>query len=204
MKKLLTIAAVALSLAGCKNTTVPTTTIADFTVQDADGQPVSLSQYKGQVLLVVNTATRCGFTPQYTELENLYEQYKDKGFTVLDFPCNQFGGQAPGSIAEIKEFCSGNYNVTFPQFDKVDVNGEAAIPLFTWLKEQKGFEGFGEGRTAEMMGQMLSRQDPDYASKPDIKWNFTKFLVDRKGNVVARFEPTADMKDVAAAVAAQL
>ena len=204
MKKLLLIAAAVLVFAGCKNAAAPTATIADFTVQDADGQAVSLSQYKGQVLLVVNTATKCGFTPQYTELESLYEQYADKGFTVLDFPCNQFGGQAPGSIAEIKEFCSGTYNVTFPQFDKIDVNGEAADPLFTWLKEQKGFEGFGEGRTAEMMGQMLARQDPDYASKPDIKWNFTKFLVDRKGQVVARFEPTADMKDVASAVAALL
>ena len=206
MKKVLVIVAVMLSLIACKGASekVSTPTVADFTVRDADGQDVSLSQYKGQVLLVVNTATRCGFTPQYTELESLYEQYADKGFAVLDFPCNQFGGQAPGTIAEIKEFCSGNYNVTFPQFDKVDVNGDAAIPLFTWLKEQKGFEGFGEGRTAEMMGQMLARQDPDYAAKPDIKWNFTKFLVDRKGRVVARFEPTADMKDVAAAVAALL
>ena len=206
MKKVLVFVAVMLSLVACKGASekVSTPTVADFTVRDADGQDVSLSQYKGQVLLVVNTATRCGFTPQYTELESLYEQYADKGFTVLDFPCNQFGGQAPGTIAEIKEFCSGNYNVTFPPFDKVDVNGDAAIPLFTWLKEQKGFEGFGEGRTAEMMGQMLARQDPDYAAKPDIKWNFTKFLVDHKGRVVARFEPTADMKDVAAAVAALL
>ncbi|MCR4824066.1 MAG: glutathione peroxidase [Bacteroidales bacterium] len=175
-------------------------TVADFTVKGADGQPVALSQYKGQVLLVVNTATQCGFTPQYTELEALYERYADQGFTVLDFPCNQFGGQAPGSIAEIQEFCSANYQVSFPQFDKIDVNGENADPLFTWLKGEKGFEGFGEGQRAEFMGQMLARQDPDYASKPDIKWNFTKFLIDRKGRVVARFEPTADMAGVAEAV----
>jgi len=194
-----------LALSGCQGTSGSSRgNIADFTVRDADGQDVSLKKYKGQVLLVVNTATRCGFTPQYTELEQIYGQYADQGFTVLDFPCNQFGGQAPGTIAEIREFCTGTYHVTFPQFDKVDVNGDNAAPLFTWLKEQKGFEGFGDGPRADMMDQMMKRADPDYASKPDIKWNFTKFLVDRKGNVVARFEPTADMKDVAAAVAALL
>ena len=205
MKRLLAIMAAVLMLAGCKGATGSSNgNITDFTVRGADGQPVALSQYKGQVLLVVNTATKCGFTPQYTELEQLYEQYADKGFSVLDFPCNQFGGQAPGTIAEIQEFCSGTYHVTFPQFDKIDVNGEAADPLFTWLKEQKGFAGFGEGQRAEMMDRMMKRSDPDYAAKPDIKWNFTKFLVDRKGNVVARFEPTADMQEVAAAVAALL
>ena len=202
MKKFFAFLLAGLVALGCKDASEGT--IYGFTVRGADGQPAALSQYKGKVLLVVNTATKCGFTPQYTELESLYERYASRGFCVLDFPCNQFGGQAPGTIAEIREFCSGQYNVTFPQFDKVDVNGDAADPLFVWLKEQKGFEGFGEGRTAEMMGQMLSRQDPDYASKPDIKWNFTKFLVDRKGRVVARFEPTADMSEVAEAVAGLL
>ena len=203
MKKLIYTLLAVLALAGCKSN-AQSPSIGDFSVRDADGQTVSLSQYAGQVLLVVNTATKCGFTPQYTELENLYEKFADKGFTVLDFPCNQFGEQAPGSIAEIREFCTGTYNVSFPQFDKIDVNGEAADPLFTWLKEQRGFAGFGEGPQAGMMDRMMKRADPDYASKPDIKWNFTKFLVDRKGRVAARFEPTADMKDVEAAVAALL
>ena len=197
-----TILAAVLALAGCKDTAG--STISDFTVRGADGQTVALSQYKGQVLLVVNTATKCGFTPQYTELESLYEKFADRGFSVLDFPCNQFGGQAPGTIAEIREFCTGQYNVSFPQFDKIDVNGEAADPLFTWLKGEKGFEGFGDGPMAGMMDQMMKRGDPDYASNPDIKWNFTKFLIDRKGRVVARFEPTAGMSEVARAVEALL
>lgn len=184
---------------GCKPASEGTK-IYDFTVQGADAQPVALSQYKGKVLLVVNTATQCGFTPQYTELETMYEKYAPKGFFVLDFPCNQFGGQAPGTIAEIREFCTGQYHVSFPQFDKIEVNGENEDPLFTWLKNEKGFEGFGEGRTAEMMDQMLKRGDADYASKPDIKWNFTKFLIDRKGKVIARFEPTADMAMISKAI----
>ena len=160
-------------------------------VTQADGSAATLAPYAGKVLLVVNTATRCGFTPQYEELEAMYEKYRDQGFEVLDFPCNQFGGQAPGTAEEIRAFCTGTYNTQFPQFAKIDVNGENATPLFTWLKEQKGFEGFGEG--GERMAAMMERRDPDYASKPDIKWNFTKFLIDREGNVVARFEPTAPM-----------
>ena len=199
MKQLFRILLPMLILFGC--TAQSESAFYDFNVVDADGQTVSLSDYKGKVLLVVNTATRCGFTPQYKDLEGLYEKYNAKGFTVLDFPCNQFGAQAPGTLAEIREFCSGQYNVNFPMFEKIEVNGEGADPLFVWLKEQKGFGGFGEGRMAEMMDQMLSRQDPDYASNPDIKWNFTKFLVDRKGRVVARFEPTADMAEVSKAVA---
>ena len=199
MKQLFRILLPMLILFGC--TAQSESAFYDFNVVDADGQTVSLSDYKGKVLLVVNTATRCGFTPQYKDLESLYEKYNAKGFTVLDFPCNQFGAQAPGTMAEIREFCSGQYNVNFPMFEKIEVNGEGADPLFVWLKEQKGFGGFGDGRMAEMMDQMLSRQDPDYASNPDIKWNFTKFLVDRKGRVVARFEPTADMAEVSKAVA---
>ena len=202
MKQLFNILLPLVMLLGC--TARNGSGVYDFKVQDADGQTVALSQYKGQVLLIVNTATKCGFTPQYTELESLYEKYADRGFTVLDFPCNQFGGQAPGTIAEIREFCTGQYSVTFPQFDKIDVNGAGADPLFAWLKEQKGFEGFGDGPVAGMMDQMMKRGDPDYASKPDIKWNFTKFLIDRQGRVVARFEPTADLKDVSAAVEALL
>ena len=178
--------------------------IYDFKVKDMDGKEVSLSEYKGKVLLIVNTATKCGFTPQYEELQALYEKYKEKGLVILDFPCNQFGGQAPGDIASIHEFCTSKYNTTFPQFDKVDVNGEDQSPLFAFLKSKQAFKGFGNGQQAKFMDEMLKKQDPDYASKPDIKWNFTKFLVDSKGEVVARFEPTVSMNFVSTVVSSKL
>lgn len=173
-------------------------------VLDENGKQVSLKQYKGKVLLIVNTATRCGFTPQYEELEKLYEQCRDRGLEILDFPCNQFGGQAPGTYEEIHNFCTGTYNIQFTQFDKVDVNGENQSPLFAYLKAEQPFKGFGTDERALMMDKMLRRQDPDYASKSDIKWNFTKFLVDRKGRVVRRFEPTESMEAVGKAVEALL
>ena len=176
----------------------------DFKVQDSDGRCVALSQYEGKVLLVVNTATKCGFTPQYKELQALYDDCKDKGFESLDFPCNQFGGQAPGSMQEIREFCTEKYSTTFPQFNKIDVNGENADEFWVWLYTVKPFEGFGKGVSASMMDKMMKRRDPDYASNPDIKWNFTKFLINRKGEIVARFEPVADMKEVRKAVEEQL
>ena len=178
--------------------------IYDFKVKDMDGKEVSLSEFKGKVLLIVNTATKCGFTPQYEELQALYEKYKDKGLVILDFPCNQFGGQAPGDIASIHEFCTSKYNTTFPQFDKVDVNGDEQSPLFAFLKSKQAFKGFGNGQQAKFMDEMLKKQDPDYASKPDIKWNFTKFLVDSKGEVVARFEPTVSMNFVSTVVSSKL
>lgn len=141
--------------------------IYDYIVKDNEGRDISLKDFEGKVLLIVNTATKCGFTPQYEGLEALYEKYKDRGFVILDFPCNQFGGQAPGNSDEIKSFCSLNFGTTFPQFEKVDVNGENESPLFTYLKsKQKGILGGA------------------------IKWNFTKFLVDRNGNVVYRFAPS--------------
>lgn len=141
--------------------------IYDFTVLDSENKEVSLSQYKNKVLLIVNTATGCGFTPQYEGLEKLYKQYKNKDFVILDFPCNQFGNQAPGSIEDIHSFCSINYGTTFPLFAKIDVNGKNESPLFTYLKqEKKGILG------------------------SNIKWNFTKFLINREGEVVARFAPT--------------
>lgn len=144
------------------------TTIADFTVTTNRGQELALKEKLGSVLLVVNTASKCGFTPQYDGLEKLYQQYKDKGFEVLGFPCNQFGGQEPGNADEIAEFCKVNFGVTFPLMAKVDVNGADASPLFDWMKaEKKGLMG----TTA-------------------IKWNFTKFLIDRQGNVVKRYAPT--------------
>ena len=136
--------------------------IYDFKVKNDVGQEISLSDYKGKMLLIVNTATRCGFTPQYKELEPLYQKYQAQGFEILDFPCNQFGQQAPGTIQEIHQFCTANFNIHFPQFDKIDVNGENAHPLYTWLKAQAG--------------------------GGDIKWNFTKFLVGRDGKVIKRYE----------------
>ena len=185
-------------------TTISAQSVYDFKVKDMDGKEVSLSEYKGKVLLIVNTATKCGFTPQYEELQELYEKYKDKGLVILDFPCNQFGGQAPGDIASIHEFCTSKYETTFPQFDKIDVNGENESPLFAFLKSKQAFKGFGNGEQAKFMDEMLKKQDPDYASKPDIKWNFTKFLVDSKGNVVARFEPTVSMNLVSTMVSSKL
>ncbi len=157
------------------------------------GKMVSLKKWKGDVLLIVNTATKCGFTPQYKALEALYEKYKAEGFSILDFPCNQFGQQAPGSAAEIHEFCISNFDVHFPQFAKIDVNGSHEIALYSYLKREQGFRGFGIGTMAEAMDKMLKKRDALYASNSDIKWNFTKFLVSREGKVIARFEPTDDM-----------
>ena len=169
--------------------------VYDFSVKDRRGNDVSLMEYKGKVLLIVNTATRCGFTPQYEELESLYKVYKEQGLEILDFPCNQFGEQAPGSEEEIHEFCTLNFGTEFPQFKKIEVNGENELPLYTYLKSQCGFQGFDKDhKIGALLDQMLSQADPDYASKPDIKWNFTKFLIDRDGNVVKRYEPTTDIK----------
>jgi glutathione peroxidase-family protein len=142
--------------------TMTAQSVYDFTVKDDAGKDVSLAEYKDKVLLIVNTATRCGFTPQYKDLEPLYQKYHAQGFEILDFPCNQFGQQAPGTIQEIHQFCTANYDIHFPQFDKIDVNGENAHPLYTWLKAQAG--------------------------GGDIKWNFTKFLVGRDGKVIKRYE----------------
>ena len=182
---LLTFAAV-VSLIGCHKENTPTTEqpandstptdtivpeepaddIYRFKVLDGNGDSVALSQYRGKVLLVVNTATQCGYTPQYTDLQRIYEAYKDSGFVILDFPCNQFGSQAPGSYDDIHDFCTSRYGITFPQFAKIDVNGANASPLYVWLKTKK---------------------------PGDIKWNFTKFLLDRKGEVIRRFEPAHSM-----------
>ena len=173
----------------------------DQSVTAANGEEISMKDYEGKVVLVVNTATGCGFTPHYKDLEAMYEKYHDRGFEIIDVPCNQFAGQTPGTDEEIHEFCQLKYNTQFPQMKKSDVNGETAIPLFKYLKEQKGFEGFGKGPKALAMNVMLKKIDKDFKNNPDIKWNFTKFVIDREGNVVARFEPTADMKDVEACVA---
>ncbi len=174
--------------------------IYDYSVTTPAGEEISLKKYEGKVLVIVNTATGCGFTPQYKDLEALYEANHDKGLEIIDVPCNQFAGQTPGTDEEIHEFCTLKYNTRFPQMKKSDVNGENQLPLFAYLKSQKGFEGFGHGPAALAMGVMLKKIDKDYKNNPDIKWNFTKFVVDRQGNVVARFEPTAKMDELAACV----
>ena len=173
--------------------------IYDFTVKDDAGKDVSLAEYKGKVLLIVNTATRCGFTPQYKELEALYEKYAKDGFEILDFPCNQFGEQAPGTIQEIHQFCTINFNINFPQFDKIEVNGANEHPLYTFLKAQKGFGGFDTNdQRGKFMDDMLRKRDADFDKKSDIKWNFTKFLVSRDGRVLKRYEPTDQMSSIEA------
>ena len=156
--------------------------VYDYSAKTLDGQDASLADYRGQVLLIVNTASKCGFTPQYEGLEQLWRTYKDRGFTVLAFPCNQFGAQEPGDAAEIANFCSLTYDVTFPVMSKIDVNGAGAHPLYTFLKkEQKGLLG-----------------------TEAIKWNFTKFLIGRDGEVVERFAPTTKPEDLSAAIEALL
>ncbi len=165
----------------------------DFTVRAQDGSDVALSDYRGKVVLVVNTATGCGFTPQYDELQDIYDELKDQGFEILDFPCNQFADQAPGDDEEIHTFCTGRYGITFPQFSKIDVNGENAIPLFKWLTENTKFEGFGKSPMSMVLSMAVKKNDKDYKNNGNVKWNFTKFLIDRNGEIVARFEPT-DMK----------
>ena len=178
--------------------------IYDITVEKADGNVLQLEEYRGKVLLIVNTATGCGFTPHYEPMEAMYEKYHEKGLEIIDVPCNQFAGQTPGTDEEIHQFCTLKYNTQFPQMKKADVNGENAIELFKYLKSQKSFEGFGMGPMALAMSAMLKKIDKDYKNNPEIKWNFTKFVVDREGNVAARFEPTADMKKVEACIASLL
>lgn len=188
-----------MALGACKNS--QDMEIYKFSVKDRKGNDVSLADYKGKVLLIVNTATRCGFTPQYTELEALYEKDSAKGLEILDFPCNQFGQQAPGSEEEIHQFCQLNYATKFQQFKKIDVNGEAQSPLFAYLKSKKGFKGFDPNhKIGKILIDMLSKADPNYDKNPDIKWNFTKFLIDRNGNVVERYEPTEDIKVIEKAI----
>lgn len=173
----------------------------DYTVPAPSGEEVSMKNFEGKVVIVVNTATGCGFTPQYEDLEKLYETYHDKGLEIVDVPCNQFKGQTPGTDEEIHAFCTLHYNTQFPQMKKSDVNGENELPLFRFLKDKKGFEGFGKGAKALAMSALLKTIDKDYKNNPDIKWNFTKFVIDRSGEVVARFEPTAKMSDLEKLVA---
>lgn len=182
----------------CKKST---SSIYDFDVMAQGNKPVKLAEYKGKVLLIVNTASKCGFTPQYADLEALNKRFADRGFAILDFPCNQFAGQSPENDEERTKFCQLNYGTTFPQFKKIEVNGDNASPLYTWLKSQRGFGGFDPShKLTPILDAKLREADPDYDKRSDIKWNFTKFLVDREGNVVERFEPMTDMSVVAESI----
>ncbi len=163
--------------------------IYDFTCKTISGEEKSLSDYKGKVVIIVNTASKCGFTPQYEELENLYKKYKDQGLEILGFPSNSFGEQDPGSNDEIHDFCRLNYGVTFQLFEKNDVRGETALPLFRYLTEEKKFEGFDMNNSrAKGLADFITKNFPEIMEGNGIKWNFTKFLIDRKGQVVKRFE----------------
>lgn len=173
----------------------------DFEVMAQGEKPIKLDKFKDKVVLIVNTASKCGFTPQYAELESLYKRYHSRGLEILDIPCNQFGGQSPESDAETTAFCQLNYGTEFPQMKKSEVNGANELPLYKWLKAEQGFKGFDKGhRLSEILDTKLREADADYDKKPDIKWNFTKFLINRQGEVVARFEPTADMAKVEEAI----
>ena len=214
MKKLFFLAAVALMMAtSCNNQNSKTTQVTpeqepvveqtsgiyDITVKDIDGSDVSLANYKGKVLLIVNVASKCGLTPQYEGLEALYQKYKDQGLEILGFPCNQFLGQEPGTNEEIQSFCSLNYNVTFPLFDKIDVNGEAESPLYTYLKKQAPFKGYPEGAEefAAQLDQIHQKTGTGFDQGDAIRWNFGKFLVSKDGKTILRFEPmvTPDMME---------
>ncbi len=216
MKKLFFLTAVALMMAtSCNNQNNKTTQVAtepepvveqtsgiyDITVKDMDGSDVSLANYKGKVLLIVNVASKCGLTPQYEGLEALYQKYKDQGLEILAFPCNQFLEQEPGTNEEIQSFCSLNYNVTFPLFDKIDVNGEAESPLYTYLKKEAPFKGYPEGTEefAAMLDEIHQKTGTGFDQGDAIRWNFGKFLVSKDGKTILRFEPmvTPDMMEEA-------
>ena len=175
----------------------------DFTVKTRKGEDVALSDFRGKVLLIVNTATGCGFTPQYKELQELYDADREKGLEILDFPCNQFADQAPGTDEEIHTFCTGRFGITFPQYAKIDVNGENASPLYRWLTENTTFGGF-KGPAGLALGPIVKKMDKDYKNNGNIKWNFTKILINREGNIAGRFEPTDGMSKVKEAVEALL
>ena len=171
--------------------------IYNFKALTSKGKELDFAQFEGKVLLIVNTASKCGFTPQFEGLEALNKKYQERGLVVIGFPCNQFAEQDPGTDSEIEGFCQLNYGVTFQIMKKSDVNGPNANPIFTYLKGEKGFGGFDPAHElSSLLDGMLRKADADYDNNPDIKWNFTKFLIDREGHVVARFEPTHDMADV--------
>ncbi|SMC28258.1 glutathione peroxidase [Clostridium acidisoli DSM 12555] len=175
--------------------------IYDFKVNSINGKEVSLEKYKGQVLIIANTASKCGFTPQYKGLEALYQKYKGEGLNILGFPSNQFAEQEPGTNEDVKNFCEINYGVTFDLFEKSEVRGDNALPLFKYLSTSKPFNGLDLNHPkGKVLNDMLKEKFPEILQGNDVKWNFTKFLIDRDGEVVERFEPTTEPADMEAAI----
>jgi len=167
--------------------------IYDFSAKDIDGFEVNFNEFEGDVLLIVNTASKCGFTPQFEDLQKLHELYKDRGLTILGFPCNQFKDQNPENNQETKSFCAFNYGVSFRLFEKIDVNGPNAHPIFNYLKEHAPFKGFDMNHpTNKILDVLLKEKYPEFIEGDEIRWNFTKFLIDRKGEVVDRFESSVE------------
>ncbi len=171
--------------------------IYDFSAKMISGEEVSFKEYRGKVLLIVNTASKCNFTPQYQDLEKIYEKYKEKNVEILGFPCNQFNEQEPGKSEEVKTFCEINYGVTFQLFEKIDVRGSGAHPIFKFLSEEVPFKGFDLNKiSGKLIYEITMEKYPEFVVDNSIKWNFTKFLIDREGNVVGRFEPTVEPLDI--------
>lgn len=172
--------------------------IYDFKINSIDGPEISLDTFKGKALLVVNIASKCGFTYQYEDLQKIYDKYKSKGFEILGLPCNQFAEQEPGNNNEVKQFCMLNYGVTFPLSEKIEVRGSNAHPLFSYLTNKAPFQGFDlDNPSARLLNNMLKEKLPDYLIDDSIKWNFTKFLIDPNGNVVQRFESSVEPNEIA-------
>jgi len=181
---------------------LPAQSVYDFTVKDIKGNDVSLANYKGKVLLIVNVASKCGLTPQYEGLETLYQKYKDQGLEILAFPCNQFLEQEPGTNEEILDFCSVNYNITFPLFDKIDVNGKEESPLYTFLKAKAPFKGYPEGYEAfaSQLTKIHQQTGSGFEKGNAIKWNFGKFLISKDGQTILRFEPMVSPESLEEAI----
>ena len=192
-----------LLLAACTQNNKKMATIYDFKALNNKGEEIEMSQYKGKVLMIVNTASKCGFTPQYDGLEDLYKKYKEQGLVILGFPCDQFAHQEPGSDEEIAEFCRINHGVTFPLMKKIDVNGENAHPIFEYLKSQSPKEEY-KGLKAKATHTMLKGVSKSAKKEGDILWNFTKFLISKDGSVIKRFAPVAEPKEMDAEIATML
>ncbi len=170
--------------------------IYDFKMNDLEGEQIDFSQYKGKVILIVNTASQCGLTPQYEGLEKLYEEYKDKGLVILGFPCNQFLGQEPGDAKEIRSVCLKNYGVTFPMFEKIDVNGKNEAPLYTFLKKKAPFKGYPNEDFGKQLDEIHKKTGTGFEKGDNIRWNFGKFLISKDGKTIKRFEPMVEPKEL--------
>lgn len=170
--------------------------IYDFKMSDLEGEQIDFSQYKGKVILIVNTASQCGLTPQYEGLEKLYEEYKDKGLVILGFPCNQFLGQEPGDAKEIRSVCLKNYGVTFPMFEKIDVNGKNEAPLYTFLKKKAPFKGYPNEEFGKQLDEIHKKTGSGFEKGDNIRWNFGKFLISKDGKTIKRFEPMVEPKEL--------